>query len=242
VNPPSIAPTGLLTLALLALGLTASAAPAAAAGSTAVTAGGVSATVTVSDATFDFDQCVNVPGTMATSGPGSLALQATTPGSAAVVTGSATATAAGTTGFAMQVCPEGSGPGVYTVAGTFTAGGASAPLPAGLTFTVLSAATSYRSLSATVKGSKTTVAGQVVAVTTEGAIGATGSLRLSVRVPRSAGGTGRWTVLGTVPLKPNYGTFTATYPVAKVPKGSVVRAAFTADPWCTSITQTTPVT
>ena len=125
-----------------------------------------------------------------------------------------------------------------TVTGTFTANGATAPIPAGVSFQVTPQTPTFRTFTAQVNGSKTSITGQVLVITTEGMVGATGSVRLSTQ---PAGGKGHWTTLGTVPLSSGYGQFTAQYPSSKAPRGSTVKATLVNDPYCTTVTKTTKV-
>lgn len=205
-----------------------------------VTAGGVTANVSFSNGATTCDSCVNVAVTMLTNGPGSLALQASAPGAQSPVYATLNVNAAGSIASSLQVCPETNGSGTFTVTGTFTAGGVSAPLPPDVSFTVTVQAPTFRSFTAKQKGSRTTVAGQLLVVTNEGMVGATGAVRLALRAPGSSG-SGRWTTLGTIPLSQGYGQFTAQYPTSKVPRGATVRATLVKDPYCGNTSQTTKV-
>jgi hypothetical protein len=205
-----------------------------------VTASGVTADVSFSNGATTCDSCVNLNVTWQTTGPGVLQIQASAPGGQDPVYATLVSNAAGTQASTLQVCPETNGSGTFTVTGTFTAGGVSTPLPPNVSFTVTVQAPTFRSFTAQQKGSRTTVAGQLLVVTNEGMVGATGAVRLAVRVAGSSGSS-RWTTLGTIPLSQGYGQFTAQYPATKVPRGATVRATLVKDPYCGNTSQTTKV-
>lgn len=239
----------IVTLATVVIGAAALgpwAAPAQAAPSfiASVTAGGVSATVTFS-ATFrpvsTCNECVGVPVSMTTTGPGTLTMQATAAGSTVPVTGTLTATSAGEVSTNLSVCPGTNGSGNFTVTGTFSAGGETVALPPDVGFGVAAATPTFSTLTATRKGPRTTIAGQALVETSVGMMGATGSVTLSARTPRTAGGTGRWVSLGTEPLSPRYGKFSVRYPATKVPRGSTIRATLVVPAGCTGVTKTITV-
>lgn len=231
-----------IPLMLVVTALVSGSAPAHADQSTlaTVTAGGVTADVNFAPnrtAVSTCNACVGVPVVMTTSGPGTLTFTAMAAGSASPVSGTLTATAAGSVSTVVQVCPGTNGSGSFTVTGVFTAGGATAPIPADVAFTVTEATPSFASLTAQQKGSRTTVAGQVLIQSSVGMVGATGPVQLSVSASQGAGRASRWVSLGTVPVTPGTGTFTARFPAAKAPRGSVVRAVLVVAAGCTAARQ-----
>lgn len=210
------------------------------AGTGTASAGSLTVTITVDDVTFTGPECIKAPVRVTYSGPGSVDLAASQEGSSNTLTAYSYSSEPGTVVDGIQVCPALDGAGTYIIRGTVTGEDVSAPLPAGVSFNARTAPATLGGLQARQTRDTLTIKGRATAQSNRGQIGAQGEVTLQGKLPKSAGGKGKWITIGTA-YPDEFGRFTYQGSTRQKLRGAFIRAILAEGDWSGSATTTTRV-
>ena len=139
------------------------------------------------------------------------------------------------------VCPEkGQGAGTYAVRGSmrvFDMNMTETQIPAGLQFTVSRAPVSITGLTALQKGSVLRISGEVM---TQTQLGGDGTVTVTMMLPKSLGGNGKWVTAGTT-SPDELGRFAVTKSLSTGIAGAQIRVSVTDSAWSGDATAKTRV-
>jgi hypothetical protein len=205
------------------------------AGTGTVSGGGTTATISIQDAVFADPGCIGVPFDVTFTDIAVVSLEMSLPGSNTTLVAQAgpIASGAGRVDDLFLVCPEkGQGAGTYAVRGSmraFDMNMTETQIPAGLQFTVSRAPTSITGLTALQKGSVLRISGEVM---TQTKLGGDGTVRVTMMLPKSLGGNGKWVTAGTT-SPDELGRFAVTKSLSssKGIAGAQIRVTVTDSAW-----------
>ena len=217
------------------------------AGTGTVSSGGTTATISIQDAVFADPGCIAVPFDVTFTDLALVNLEMSLPGSnttlVALAGPIASGSGAGRVDELFLVCPEkGQGAGTYDVRGSMDTYDMNYQLthtqiPAGLQFTVSRAPVSITGLTALQKGSVLRISGEVM---TQTQLGGDGTVTVTMMLPKSLGGNGKWVTAGTT-SPDELGRFAVTKSLSKAIAGAQIRVSVTDSAWSGDATAKTRV-